>query len=76
MSHRQTTRLVREGEYVAEVSVDLITAQAGWSPYLTLDDAYRMVDVRDALRRGDVRGASRLARVYRLAPVEIQSDAS
>jgi hypothetical protein len=76
MRHRRTTRLVREGDYIAEVSVDLIEAEGGWSPYLTLDDAYRLDDIRDALRRGDVRTASRMARVYRLTPVESQLDAS
>lgn len=76
MSHRPMTRLVREGDYVAEVSVDLIEAEGGWGPYLALDDAYRLDDVRDALRRGDMRTASRLARVYRLTPVESQLDAS
>ena len=76
MSHRPMTRLVREGDYVAEVSVDLIEAEGGWGPYLTLDDAYRLDDIRDALRRGDMRTASRLARVYQLTPVESQLDAS
>ena len=76
MSHRQTTRLVREGNYVAEVSVDLMEAEGGWSPYLTLDDAYRLDDIRDALRRGDIRTASRMARGYKLTPVEIHRDAS
>lgn len=76
MSRRQMTRLVREGDYVAEVSIDLIEAVGGWSPYLTLDDAYRLDDVRDALRRGDMRTASQMARVYRLIPVESQLDAS
>ena len=76
MSHRQTTRLVREGDYIAEVSVDLIEAEGGWSPYLTLDDAYRLDDLRDTLRRGDMRTASRMARVYRLTPVDSQLDAS
>ena len=76
MRHRRTARLVREGDYIAEVSVDLIEAEGGWSPYLTLDDAYRLDDIRDALRRGDVRTASRISRVYRLTPVESQLDAS
>ena len=31
---------------------------------------------RDALRRGDIHTASRMARVYKLTPVEIQLDAS
>ena len=71
MSRRSTTRLVREGELVAEVDVELVEAEGGWTPYLSLDDAYKLDDVRDALRTGDVKRASQLGgRVYRLTPVE------
>ena len=71
MSARSTKRLVREGEFVAEVEVTLVEAEDGWTPYLSLEDAYKLDDVRDALRAGDVRRAFRLAdRVYRLTPVE------
>jgi hypothetical protein len=70
MSTRTTKRLVREGDLVAEVEVNLVEAEGGWAPYLSLDDAYRLDDVRDALRLGDVARASQLAaRVYRLTPV-------
>ena len=70
MSRRSTTRLVREGEFVAEVDVELVEAEGGWTPYLSLEDAYKLDDVRDALRVGDVKRASQLAaRVYRLTPV-------
>ena len=70
MSTKATKRLVREGDFVAEVDVDLIDAEGGWAPYLSLDDAYRLDDVREALRAGDISRASRLAsRVYRLTPV-------
>ena len=69
MKKRKRTKLVQEGEYVAEVDVDLIEANEGWSPYLSLDDAYKLDDVRDALRRGDVEAAARLSRVYKLTPV-------
>lgn len=62
-------KLVREGDYVAEVDVELVETDTGWSPYLSLDDAYRLDDVREALRRGDVKAASRSARVYTLTPV-------
>jgi hypothetical protein len=62
-------KLVHEGEYAAEVEVELITTDEGWSPYLSLEDAARLDSVREALRRGDVRAASRDARVYRLTPV-------
>jgi len=71
MNTKSTKRLVREGDYVAEVEVNLLEAEGGWTPYLSLDDAYKLDDVRDALRAGDVKRASRLAnRVYRLTPVE------
>lgn len=70
MSTRLTNRLVREGDLVAEVEVHLVEAEGGWAPYLSLDDAYKLDDVREALRSGDVKRASRLAtRVYRLTPV-------
>lgn len=69
MRTRHRTKLVHEGEYVAQVDVELIEADQGWSPYLALEDAYKLDDVREALRRGDVRTAARLARVYTLTPV-------
>ena len=71
MTTRCNTRLIHEGDYAAEVSVELIESNEPWAPYLSVEDAYRLDDVRDALRRGDVAGASRLARVYRLTPVAV-----
>ena len=69
MNKRRHTKLVREGAYAAEVEVELIEAEGGWAPYLSLDDAHKLDEVREALRRGDVRTASRLARVFRLTPL-------
>ena len=69
MRTRRQRKFLREGDYAAEVDVELVEADGSWSPYLSLDDAYRLDDVRDALRRGDVKAASRLARVYTLTPV-------
>ncbi len=70
MSTKATKKLVREGEFAAEVEVNLVDAEGGWAPYLSLDDAYKLDDVREALRAGDIKRASRLAsRVYRLTPV-------
>ena len=71
MRTRHHTKLVHEGNYVAEVEVDLIETDSGWSPYLSLEDAYRVDDVRDALRSGDVKAACRLARVFTLTPVAV-----
>ena len=63
------TKLIHEGQYVAQVEVELIESDEGWSPYLSMEDAYKLDDVRDALRRGDIRKASRLGRVFTLTPV-------
>ncbi len=54
---------------MAEVDVELVDTNTGWSPYLSLEDAYKLDDVRDALRRGDIKTAARLARVFTLTPV-------
>ena len=70
MSTKATKKLVREGDLAAEVEVNLLDAEGGWAPYLSLDDAYKLDDVREALRAGDIKRASRLAsRIYRLTPV-------
>ena len=66
MNKRRHIKLVREGAYAAEVEVELIDAEGGWAPYLSPADAGRLDGVRDALRRGDVRAASQLGRVYSL----------
>ena len=72
MKSKATKRLVREGDLAAEVEVNLVDAEGGWAPYLSLDDAYKLDDVREALRAGDLRRAAQLAsRVYRLTPVTV-----
>ena len=70
MTRKVSKRLVREGDLVAEVDVDLVDVEGGWTPYLSLEDAYKLDDVRDALRTGNIESALRLATaVYRLTPV-------
>lgn len=69
MTQKHQTKLVHEGHYVAEVDVDLIETAEGWSPYLSLEDAQKLDDVRQALRRGDLAAAAKLARLYKLTPV-------
>jgi hypothetical protein len=46
------------------VDVELIEGDNGWAPYLSLDDARKLDEVREALRRGDIEAASRYARVF------------
>lgn len=71
MKTRRKKKLVQEGQYVAEVEVELLDADTGWSPYLSLEDAHKLDEVRAALRRGDIQAASRLARVFSLTPVAV-----
>ena len=69
MKKRRRTKLVHEGQYVAEVDVELIDINKGWFPYLSLDDAYKLDDIRNALQMGDIKSAARLARIFTLTPI-------
>jgi hypothetical protein len=69
MNSRKRTKYVHEGNYVAEVDVELLEDETEWSPYLSVDDAYRLDEVRSALRRGDIAAAATLARIFKLQPV-------
>ena len=69
MRQRKKTKYVHEGQYVAEVDVELLEDETGWSPYLSVEDAFKLDDVRDALRRRDLDLAARYGRIYELRPV-------
>ncbi len=71
MNKRHSMKLVHEGQYIAEVDIDLIEEDTGWSLYLSLEDAQKLDEVRQALRRGDIKSAGRLACVYTLTPVAV-----
>lgn len=47
----------------------MIYTDEGWSPYLSLNDALKMDEVRELLRQGELEVASRLARIFKLVPV-------
>lgn len=65
---RKHTKLIHEGEYAAEVDVELIEADQGWAPYLSVADVRRLDAVREALRSGDVDSAREEARIFRMVP--------
>ena len=69
MKKRQTTKYVHAGKYVAEVDVVLLETDEEWSPYLSVEDACKLDEVREALNKGNVRKASRYGRVFTLTPV-------
>jgi hypothetical protein len=69
MTTRKQIRSIREGCYLAEVDVELIDTGEGWAPYLSVQDAYKLDDVRAALRRGDVHLAASMASIFELTPI-------
>ena len=71
MTTHSHTKFIHEGQYAAEVDVELIDTDEGWSPYLSLEDAEKLDEVRKALRRGDLKRANRLARLFELTPVRV-----
>lgn len=71
MTKRRQVKLLKEGKYIAQVDLELIYTDEDWSPYLSLDDALKLDEVRDALRKGDLQLASKYARIYELTPVAI-----
>ncbi len=67
--HRKSTKLIHEGEYAAEVEIELHYSDDSWSPTMSPDDARKLDTVRLALRRGDVAEAAKHGRVFELNPV-------
>ncbi|MDX1641712.1 MAG: hypothetical protein R3220_08430 [Balneolaceae bacterium] len=66
---RKKTKYIHEGRYVAEVEVDLIEDDHEWAPYLSVDDASKLDEAREALRNKDLESASKYGRIYRMEPV-------
>ncbi len=69
MNTKRQTKLIHEGEYIAEVDIELIVSDDEWSPYLSVEDALKLDQVRLALRNHNFTEAMRIARVYRLMPL-------
>ena len=69
MTKRHSTKIIHEGEYVAEVDVEILETGDGWSPYISLDDAQKLDEVRESLRKGDIERAAKIAHIFRLTPV-------
>ena len=62
-------KLIHEGQYIAEVIVDLIEDETGWAPYLSINDTEKLDKVRRSLKKSDIKTASSLAKIYTLTPV-------
>ncbi len=70
MTGRRGVKFLHEGQYAADVEVEWLESEAGWPPYLSVEDAQKLDDVRQALRQGDLSKAARLARIYQLTPLQ------
>ena len=66
---RKRTKLIHQGRYAAEIPVELIEDDTGWSPYLSIEDATKLDVVRKALRQGDIAAAAKHGRVFELVPL-------
>ena len=61
-----TTKRLRQGNLLAEVTVNLAPDDGAWGPYLSLDDAEKLERVNDALKRGDVNAAAKEAKIFEI----------
>lgn len=71
MRKKHHKKLIQEGEYMAEVDVELVYTDEEWSPYLSLEDAEKLDEVREALRRGDLKAAAKHGHVYSLTRIAL-----
>ncbi|NGZ11061.1 MAG: hypothetical protein CV088_17040 [Nitrospira sp. LK70] len=69
MNKQPSKKLIHEGRYLAEVNVELVVTEDEWSPYLTVEDACKLNDVREALKNGETTTAARYGRVFSLTPI-------
>ena len=67
MSAKSRKRLIRAGNLLAEVDVELLYDIEAWSPHLSLRDVRRMEHVRKALESGDLSGIPEDVRLFDLS---------
>ena len=60
------------GQYVAEVEVAVMEDSTGWAPWLSVEDANKLDEIREALGKGDLKSASKYCQIYELRPVAHQ----
>lgn len=71
MRVRKRKKYIHEGQYVAAVEVEVIEDETSWSPYLSIEEAYKLDDVREALRSGNLAAAATYGEVFRMEHVEV-----
>ena len=71
MRTQKRTKLIHEGRYLAEVDVELVVTEDKCYPYLSVSDAYKLDDVRAALKQGDTATAARYGRIFSITPLAV-----
>lgn len=71
ISKREQIKYLHEGQYVAEVKIELSDSTSGWNPTMSLDTAYMLDDIREALHSGDLATASKYATIYEMKQVAV-----
>ena len=69
LNKRQQIKFLHEGNYVAQVEIELIDSNTGWSPTMSLETAYVLDDIRLALRQGDIKTAAKYATVFEMKQI-------
>lgn len=72
---RKAVQFIREGDYAAEVSVDLLDDGDEWAPTVGLEDIRKLDRVRAALLARDINTAAKDAKVFKLVPQEAEISA-
>jgi len=70
MNTKSETKLLHACGLVADVLVERIDTECGWSPYLSVEDAQKIASVKEASRLGDLKSAARPGRIFRLTPAK------
>lgn len=63
------TKYIHIGQYVAAVDVELLETDVGWSPYISLESARKMDEIRKALKNNDFTKAGQMANIYKMSPL-------
>lgn len=69
VTERRQTKLIHEGDYVAEVGIVIDQSDGPWAPYVSPDEAAKLDAVRLALRKNDIEAAAKYGKVYRVSLV-------
>lgn len=70
MKRKKTIKYIHEGPFVATFEVMVEEDETGWSPYLGLDDAYKLDEIKEPLQKKNIKLASKYGNVYEMHPID------